>query len=90
MARSTCPHPNVNGLRIVADFDHLSRAATTDPASIAEIHGTLLGSLTAFECLVVMLHQLEDKQIRADYLKCLIEPHVTQLASSSDKLSSML
>lgn len=75
--------PN-GGLRILSDFDH--RRNTSTAVSPREHYRRLIETETALEAVAVMLQELECRQIRADYIACLIEPHVQRLKEATTGL----
>lgn len=75
-----------NGLRVARDFDH--RTSIINPHW--KNHSRLIQTTTALEALAVMLMELEDQQIRADYVVCLIEPHIERLKEVGNELDKHL
>lgn len=77
----------INNLRVIADFDHMPRRGTP---TLDRVHGNFIEVLSALECMVVMLAELECKQIRADYLKCLLEAQVDRANRHLEELGSLI
>ena len=78
---------NTNSLRILADFKHMTHRGTP---SLDRVYGNFGELLAALECMVVMLNELECRQIRADYLKCLLEAQVDRANRTLDDLGSLI
>jgi len=81
---------NTNNLRIVADFKHMPRRGTHGAPTLDRVHGNFIEVISALECMVVMLNELECRQIRADYLKCLLEAQVERANRHLEELESLI
>lgn len=83
-------HPNINGLRVVADFNHRFGIRQGDKPEMERVYREFTEILTAMEAFTVLLNELECQQIRADYVKCLLEPHVERAARTVNALGALL
>lgn len=83
-------HPNVNGLRVVADFNHRFGSRQGDRSELERVYREFTEVLTAMEAFTVLFNELECQQIRADYVKCLLEPHVERAARAVTALGALL
>jgi len=79
-------HDPINHLRVVPDFAHLPRPASKACESLADAFDHLMETSTALESIVVLLNELECKQIRADYVRHLLEPHVARSVNAIETL----
>lgn len=87
---SETSNPNVNGLRIVADFQRMTDRHDDGKPEIERIYRELVEIETALEGFAVLLNELECQQIRADYLKCLLEPHIERTGRAVSALSTLI
>lgn len=85
-----CSSDPLNHLRILADFRHMPRQGIRRATSVGDVYDEVIATSTALEFLMVILNGLEDHQVRADYLRCLIEPHVSQLCRTVEDLSEFI
>lgn len=83
-------HPNINGLRVVADFERMLGRRNDIKPEIERVHQEFSEISTAMEGFVVLLNELECQQIRADYVKCLLEPHIERTVRAVNALSALL
>ncbi|NMG72290.1 hypothetical protein [Parazoarcus communis] len=77
----------INHLRVLPDFDHMHHRGTP---TLDHVHGSFIEVLSALECMVVMLNELECRQIRADYLKCLLEAQVERANRHLAELGALI
>jgi len=85
-----CSSDPLNHLRVLADFRHMPRQGIRRATSVNDVYDEVIATSTALEFLMVMLNELEDHQVRADYLRCMIEPHVSQLCRTVEDLSEFV
>jgi hypothetical protein len=88
-AHFSTPDP-VNHLRVQRDFAHLPPSGLTEFEVIDDVYNELIATSTALEFVMVMFFELEDKQLRSDYLFSLLKPHVTQLINTVEGLSGVM
>jgi hypothetical protein len=85
-----CSSDPLNHLRVLADFRHMPRQGIRRATNVNDVYDEVIATSTALEFLMVILNGLEDHQVRADYLRCLIEPHVSQLCRTVEDLSELV